>query len=107
MIDAGRVKDYQDDGAPETALYWRQVGACAYEAPPGPERRLRWSVPSPTLHDDLLVSAALIGWLDGGAIDWRSRVARGSGSEGAGEQESRGAGVRGRGGDAGPGSADD
>jgi hypothetical protein len=93
-IDAGRVKDYLDDGEPETVLYWRQVGACAYEAPPGPERRLRWSVPSPTLHDDLLISAALIGWLDGGAIDWRSRVARGGGGGGGG------AGEQGRGGDA-------
>jgi hypothetical protein len=94
-IDAGRVKDYQDDGAPETALYWRQVAACAYQAPPGPERRLRWSVPSPTLHDDLLVSAALIGWLDA-AIDWRPRLARGRLSGGVGE----GDWVRGRGGDA-------
>lgn len=81
-VDSGRVKDYADDGAPETALYWRQVAACTYQVLPGPERRLRWAVPSATLHDDLLVSAALIGWLDGGAIDWRTRVARGSGGAG-------------------------
>ena len=76
-IDSGRVKDYADDGAPETALYWRQVGACTYEVLAGPERRLRWSVPSATLHDDLLMSAGLLGVLESGAVDWRSRTARG------------------------------
>jgi hypothetical protein len=79
-IDSGRVRDYTDDGAPETALYWRQVGACAYEVLPGPGRLMRWAVPSATLHDDLLLSAALIGWLDTG-VDWRSRLARGSAPE--------------------------
>ena len=75
-VDGGRVKDYADDGARETALYWHQVAACAYEVLPGPGRRLRWGAPSATLHDDLLVSAALIGWLESG-VDWRGRVAVG------------------------------
>ncbi|MCC6630358.1 MAG: hypothetical protein IT340_23495 [Chloroflexi bacterium] len=75
-IDAGRVKEYRDDGAGDTRRFWQQLGACTYEVAPGPGRSLRWSVPSATLHDDLLVSAALIGWLDL-AIDWRTRVAHG------------------------------
>jgi hypothetical protein len=75
-IDGGRVKEYRDDGAGDTRLFWQQLAACTFEMPPGPGRHLRWSVPSATLHDDLLVSAALIGWLDR-AIDWRTRVAHG------------------------------
>lgn len=78
-IDAGRLKDYAADGEVETELYWRQIGACAYEVLPGPERRLRWAVPSATLHDDLLVSAALLGALEG--LEWGSRVARGTSGE--------------------------
>lgn len=76
-VDSGRVRDYRDDGESDTATYWRQVGACGYELLPGPGRLLRWSVASPSIHDDALLSAALLGWLDGsGEIDWRSRAAR-------------------------------
>lgn len=77
-IDSGRVRDYADDGRDDTALYWRQLGAVEYEVLEGPGRLMRWSVPSATLHDDLVLSAALLGYLDGsGEVDWRSRRARG------------------------------
>jgi len=75
-IDGGRLKDYADDGAEETALFWRQVAACTYELRPGPGRALAWGVADPRLHDDLLLSLALAGTLD--EVDWRPRVARGS-----------------------------
>jgi hypothetical protein len=76
-IDGGRLKDYADDGAEETRLFWRQVEACAYELRPGPGKLLAWGVDDPRTHDDLLLSLALVGALDD--EDWRPRVARGSG----------------------------
>jgi hypothetical protein len=78
LIDAGRFKEYADDGDPVTALYWAQLRATAYEAPPGPNRPLRWGVPAGRGpgHDDLVLSAALVVALEG--MDWRSRVAVGT-----------------------------
>jgi hypothetical protein len=43
---------------------------------PGPGKLLAWGVPDPRLHDDLLLSLALVGTLD--ATDWRPRTARGA-----------------------------
>jgi hypothetical protein len=74
-IDAGRVKEYAPDGESDTGLFWQQVEACGYEVRPGPGKVLAWGVEDPRLHDDLLVSAALVAALDG--ADWRPRVARG------------------------------
>ena len=85
LIDAGRFKEYADDGDPVTALYWAQLRATAYEAPPGPSlggnRPLRWGVPAGRGpgHDDLVLSAALVGALEG--MDWRVRVAVGTSGE--------------------------
>lgn len=76
MIDAGRVKEYADDGEELTGVFWSELAACEYEVLPGPGKLLRWSVPAGRGHDDLLVSAALVARLDG--MDWRPRVARGS-----------------------------
>lgn len=76
LIDAGRFKDYADDGEPLTRLFQRQLAATSYDAPPGPGKVLRWAVPSSQGHDDLVMSAALAATLDG--VDWRARVARGS-----------------------------
>jgi hypothetical protein len=76
LIDTGRVKEYRRDGADDTDLFWRQLRACTYHVLAGPGHVLHWSVPSPTVHDDLLISAALIGWLDRHG-DLRRRVARG------------------------------
>ena len=75
-IDGGRLKDYADDGAEETRLFWRQFDACTYEVRPGPGKLLAWGVDDPRTHDDLLLSLALVGALDD--QDWRPRVARGT-----------------------------
>ena len=74
-IESGRWKDYSDDGATDTRLYWAQVAACAYTVAPGPAKQLAWAVPAAKGHDDLLVSAALIGALD--TRDWRPPTATG------------------------------
>jgi hypothetical protein len=57
-------------------LFSRQAENCQYEVLPGPGKVLRWGVPQglrdpqtgELLHDDLLVSAALVGALDG--LQW-------------------------------------
>lgn len=74
-IGAGRYREYLDDGAEETRWFWRQVAACTFTVRPGETRQMHWSVPDPELHDDLLMSAALVGVLDD--HDFRPRVARG------------------------------
>ncbi|MDF3041696.1 MAG: hypothetical protein K0Q71_4402 [Thermomicrobiales bacterium] len=78
LIDAGRLKEYTDDGADSTRIYRHQLAACTYEVLPGPGKLLRWSVPASRGHDGLLSSTALTARLD--ALDWRDRTARGSGS---------------------------
>jgi hypothetical protein len=72
VVETGRFKDHAPDGSVEQAEFWRQVEACQMEVLPGAERRMRWSVPDGTrdslsgepLHDDLLLSAALVALLD-------------------------------------------
>ncbi len=76
LIESGRLKDYGDDGAEETRLFWKQLAAVEYEVRPGPGKLLRWGVEDALLHDDLVLSLALCGELDG--VDWRPRVARGT-----------------------------
>ena len=75
LIDAGRFKEYADDGDALTRLYRSQLAATTYETPPGPGKPLRWFVPPARGHDDLVVSAALAATLDD--ADWRPRTARG------------------------------
>lgn len=53
----------------------RQFEACRYSVLPGPGKLIRWSVEDETLHDDLLISTALIATLD--RVDWRPRTAVG------------------------------
>jgi len=74
-IAAGRYQDYLDDGADDTRWFWRQVAACTFTVRPGVGRQMAWSVPDPETHDDLLMSAALVGALDD--HDFRSRIVRG------------------------------
>ncbi|MGI8689680.1 MAG: hypothetical protein ACR2M3_13985 [Thermomicrobiales bacterium] len=74
-IAAGRYQDYLDDDADDTRWFWRQVAACTFTVRPGVGRQMAWSVPDPETHDDLLMSAALVGALDD--HDFRDRVARG------------------------------
>jgi len=78
-IESGRLKEYADDGEEDTRLFWRQLAAIEYEVRPGPGKLLRWGVDDARLHDDLPLSLSLMGELD--AVDWRPRVAKGSGGE--------------------------
>ncbi len=75
LIDAGRYREYADDGEQLTRLFRSQLAATTYSTPPGPGKTLRWGVPPGSGHDDLVMSAALTAVLDG--WDWRERVARG------------------------------
>ena len=60
----------------EQAEFWRQISFCEFEILPGPQKTVRWGVPDGTrdpadgnlVHDDLLISAALVAVLD--AQDW-------------------------------------
>ncbi len=70
ICDTGRFKDHAPDGSQAQEHFWRQVAAAEYEILPGPGRRLRWGVWQGDLHDDLLVSAALVAALDG--VPWAS-----------------------------------
>ena len=56
--------DYQDDDGPEWRQFWREVEAADYAIVGGPNKRMRWGVPDPRVHDDLLISAALCARLD-------------------------------------------
>jgi hypothetical protein len=64
LCQAGRWQDYAEDGGPERAQFWREVAAARYEVVDGPSRLMRWGVPDPAVHDDLLVSASLTAALD-------------------------------------------
>jgi hypothetical protein len=74
-IAAGRYQEYLDDGADDTRWFWRQVASCTFTVRPGVGRQMAWCVPDPETHDDLLMSAALVGALDD--HDWQPRIARG------------------------------
>ena len=81
VIDSGRFKDHgdspqRDEEARSLAeIFWRQVEQCTYDVRPGPNRLMSWSVPDARVHDDLLLSAALVAVLD--EQDWRPREAVG------------------------------
>jgi hypothetical protein len=87
IIDSGRFKDHtmashceeRSDVAIsslEQKEFWRQVSFCEFEILPGPQKTVRWGVPDGTrdpmdgnlVHDDLLISAAMVAALD--AQDW-------------------------------------
>jgi hypothetical protein len=69
-IESGRYKEYAKDGAADTGRFWAQVEGCEYSVMPGPGQVMRWSVPEKKGHDDLLVSAALVGYLE--ELEWRA-----------------------------------
>jgi hypothetical protein len=68
IIETGRYREY----SPFSQELSAQLTACQMEIVPGPERRMKWSVPDGTrdpatgelLHDDLVLSAALVAVLD-------------------------------------------
>ena len=72
IIDSGRFKDFYGPAG----TFWEQVEFCEFEILPGPQKRVKWSVPDGTrnqatgnlVHDDQLISAALVSVLD--AQDW-------------------------------------
>jgi hypothetical protein len=75
VIDSGRYKDYANDHQHDSEWFWKQLAAIEYEVRPGPGQLIKWSVPDPALHDDLVMSAALVAVLDG--QDWKPRTAVG------------------------------
>ena len=78
LIDSGRLQDHTPaaegpDALNELqALFFNQLAHCQYEIQTGPDKRICWGVPDGTrdlasgelVHDDLVVSAALLGVLD-------------------------------------------
>lgn len=59
LCNSGRFVDHRLDDNPAQQQFWRQVAAARYELADGPNQQMRWGVPDPTIHDDLLISAAL------------------------------------------------
>jgi hypothetical protein len=72
LVETGRYKEYADDGAPDTRQFWREVEECEFEVLPGPGQRMRWGVRDPAVHDDMLISAALVAELD--KVQWTVEV---------------------------------
>lgn len=82
LVDSGRWQEemYPADAPGEQARWQReffaQLAACQFEVLPGPEQRMKWSVPDSSrdaisgelMHDDWVLSAALAAVLD--AHDW-------------------------------------
>ncbi len=88
LVDSGRLKTYsvpdtnsktgQSSDSPQSDLsllhksFFRQLEYCQYEIVPGPDKKIKWSVPDSSrdpatgvlIHDDLLISAALLSILD-------------------------------------------
>jgi hypothetical protein len=89
LIDSGRLKDHAPGEADTAgldglqALFFSQLTHCQYEILPGPEKRIRWGVPDGTrdlhsgelVHDDLVISAALLSLLDRQAWSQPGRTA--------------------------------
>ncbi len=59
LCNSGRFLDHRADDSPEQQRFWREVAAARYELADGPNQQMRWGVPDPAIHDDLLISAAL------------------------------------------------
>jgi hypothetical protein len=73
LIETGRYKEPAWDAHdPRSVLFTQQLDACTYEILEGPGKLMRWGVPDGTrdpatgeyLHDDLIISAALVSVLD-------------------------------------------
>lgn len=74
LIDSGRLKDHRD-ASPEKLTFLAQARACKSSISATRGRVLRWYVPAATrdengkaLHDDWLVSAALVAVLEGQSL---------------------------------------
>ncbi len=73
LIETGRYKEYVSNGDDQLhSEFWTQVENCQYHILDGPGQMMRWGVPDGTrdqrtgelLHDDLVISAALVSELD-------------------------------------------
>ena len=64
VVETGRFKMFRDDGSADWSEFWLQVDECRYEVSEGEEKRMKWGVTDPTVHDDRLLSTALVAELD-------------------------------------------
>jgi hypothetical protein len=73
LVETGRYKEYVSTGDdPLHSEFWSQLENCQYHILDGPGQIMRWSVPDGTrdqrtaelVHDDLVISAALVSELD-------------------------------------------
>jgi hypothetical protein len=64
VVETGRFKMFRDDGSEDWREFWRQVEECRYEVSEGEEKRMQWGVVEATVHDDRVISAALVAELD-------------------------------------------
>jgi hypothetical protein len=72
VIETGRYKEYK----PLDPEFEGQLKLCGFEIVPGPDKKIKWGVADGTkdpetgkvVHDDLILSAALVTVLDG--LDW-------------------------------------
>jgi hypothetical protein len=64
VVETGRFKMFRDDGSADWSAFWLQVDECRYEVSEGEEKRMKWGVVDPAVHDDGLLSAALVAELD-------------------------------------------
>lgn len=71
-IERGGLKVYVDDHAEDTRQFWREVAECEFEVLPGAGQRMRWGVADPAVHDDMIVSLALVSMLD--EVEWSVEV---------------------------------
>lgn len=75
VVETGRWLEHAAAGGEAGALqaeFWRQLSYCEMDVLPGPEHAMRWGVPDgrqdaegAAVHDDLVLSAALVSVLDG------------------------------------------
>ncbi len=64
ICNSGRWLDYRDDGSDEYKTFWQQVTHAVMVVAEGEARRIKWGVTQAGMHDDLLMSAALVGAID-------------------------------------------
>ncbi len=64
VVETGRFKMFRDDGSEDWRQFWTQVDECRYEVSEGEEKRMKWGVVDATVHDDRIISAALVAELD-------------------------------------------
>ena len=73
LVDTGRWQDYEMGvGDADGVIFWKELEFCEHEVVPGPSHLMHWGVPAgardpesgETVHDDTVISAALVTVLD-------------------------------------------